>query len=83
VSSSKHTWRSGGCHCGVVRFEAALPQKVQAQACNCSMCQMVGFIHIITAKSRFRITVLLSVWGEKLLQAPFQSRRLVGERPVS
>ncbi len=55
MRSPNHTWRSGGCHCGAVRFEAALPQKVQAQSCNCSMCQMVGFIHIITAQSRFRV----------------------------
>ncbi len=50
------TWRTGGCHCGAVRFEAALPQSVEAQACNCSMCEKVGFIHIITPQSRFRIT---------------------------
>ena len=50
-----HTWRSGGCHCGAVRFEAALPDVVEAQACNCSMCQKLGFIHIIVPESRFRV----------------------------
>ncbi len=50
------TWHSGGCHCGAVRFEAALPPVVEAQACNCSMCEKVGFIHIIIPESRFRIT---------------------------
>ena len=50
------TWHAGGCHCGAVRFEAELPQRVEAQACNCSMCEKVGFIHIIVPESRFRIT---------------------------
>lgn len=48
-------WRSGGCHCGTVRFEAALPADVDAQSCNCSMCEMVGFVHVIVPESRFRI----------------------------
>jgi hypothetical protein len=38
-----------------VRFEAALPERVEAQACNCSMCQKVGFIHVIVPESRFRV----------------------------
>ena len=48
--------RTGGCHCGAVRFEVLLPEPVEAQACNCSMCDKVGFIHIITPESRFRLT---------------------------
>ncbi|MGZ8407150.1 MAG: GFA family protein [Caulobacteraceae bacterium] len=46
---------SGGCHCGAVRFEAEFPKQVEAQACNCSMCEKVGFIHLIVPESRFRI----------------------------
>jgi hypothetical protein len=49
------TWRGGGCHCGAVRFEAALPDAIEAQSCNCSICQMTGFVHIIVPKSRFRL----------------------------
>jgi len=49
-------WRSGGCHCGAVRFEAALPGAIEAQACNCSMCEKVGFVHVIVPESRFRLT---------------------------
>jgi len=55
-SGAPFTWRAGGCHCGGVRFEAALPDQVEAQACNCSMCGKVGFIHVIVPESRFRIT---------------------------
>lgn len=50
------TWRAGGCHCGAVRFEAALSEPVEAKTCTCSMCEKVGFIHIIVPESRFRLT---------------------------
>ncbi|HWE99055.1 MAG TPA: GFA family protein [Caulobacteraceae bacterium] len=53
---SGFSWRSGGCHCGAVRFEAALPDTIDAQACNCSMCEKVGFVHIIVPASRLRVT---------------------------
>ena len=49
------SWRSGGCHCGAVRYEAELPSVVEAQSCNCSMCRMTGFIHVIVPESRFRL----------------------------
>jgi len=52
---SAHSWRSGGCHCGAVRFEAALPEVIEAQSCNCSMCEKLGFIHVIVPESRFRL----------------------------
>jgi hypothetical protein len=50
------SWRSGGCHCGAVRFEVELPETVEAQTCNCSICRMTGYIHLIVPESRFRIT---------------------------
>ena len=50
------TWRAGGCHCAAVRFETALPAVIEAQACNCSICAMVGFVHVIVPQSRFRQT---------------------------
>jgi hypothetical protein len=49
------TWRAGGCHCGAVRFEASLPEVIEAQSCNCSICQMTGYVHIIVPNSRFRL----------------------------
>ena len=54
--STALAWRAGGCHCGAVRFEAALPARVEAQSCNCSMCAKTGFVHIIVPESRFRLT---------------------------
>ena len=49
-------WRGGGCHCRAVRFEAALPDTVEAQTCNCSICAMTGFLHVIVPATRFRVT---------------------------
>ncbi len=49
------TWRSGGCHCGAVRFEAALADHIEAQSCNCSICAKTGFVHVIVPESRFRL----------------------------
>ena len=56
MTETAMAWRAGGCHCGVVRFEAALPDPVEAQTCNCSICAMTGFLHIIVPQSRFRLT---------------------------
>lgn len=46
---------TGGCHCQAVRFEVELPEEVEAQSCNCSICTMTGFLHIIVPEARFRL----------------------------
>ena len=48
-------WRGGGCHCGAVRFEVQLPEVIEAQSCNCSVCTPTGFVHVIVPESRFRL----------------------------
>lgn len=46
----------GGCHCGTVRYEAEVPEPpVEALECNCSVCRMTGFLHIIVAHDRFKL----------------------------
>jgi hypothetical protein len=55
MTAEAFIWRAGGCHCGAVRFEAALPDQVEAQTCTCSICAKTGFIHIITSDRRFRL----------------------------
>lgn len=44
----------GGCHCGRVRFEVDAPATLDVLDCNCSMCRMTGFLHLIVSDSRFR-----------------------------
>ncbi|MGH8163992.1 MAG: GFA family protein [Rhodanobacteraceae bacterium] len=46
----------GGCHCRRVRFEVAAPATPQVQECNCSICRMTGFVHLIVPAARFRLT---------------------------
>ncbi len=45
----------GGCHCRRVRFEVDAPARLQVQDCNCSLCRMSGFLHLIVPASRFRL----------------------------
>ena len=56
MSAKPHmSWKKGGCHCGRVVFEVLAPGEIEVQACNCSMCNMTGFIHLIVPKSRFKL----------------------------
>ena len=47
--------RTGGCHCGRVRFEVKTPAQLRVTYCNCSICAKVGFLHVIVPKSHFRL----------------------------
>ncbi len=49
------TVHQGGCHCGAVRFEFDAPASLTVHACNCSICAMTGFQHIIVPGSHFRL----------------------------
>jgi hypothetical protein len=50
------SWKSGGCHCGAVRFEVLSTDEVEAVECTCSICRMTGFLHLIVPVERFRLT---------------------------
>lgn len=45
----------GGCHCRRVRFEVDAPAALTVQECNCSLCRMSGFWHLIVPAARFRL----------------------------
>ena len=45
----------GGCHCGTVRFTFRAPARVRVQRCNCSMCAMTGFEHLIVPAADFTL----------------------------
>jgi hypothetical protein len=45
----------GGCHCRRVVFEVDAPIELTVQDCNCSLCRMSGFLHLIVPASRFRL----------------------------
>ncbi len=46
----------GGCHCRAVRFDVTAPRAFTALDCNCSICRMSGFLHLIVPASRFVLT---------------------------
>ena len=53
---------TGGCHCGAVRFQVEAPDIIEAEDCNCSICRMSGFLHLIVPAAAFRL-----LQGEEVL----------------
>ena len=45
---------TGGCHCGLVRFEATIDM-ANAIACNCSICQKKGLLLTFVPEERFAL----------------------------
>ena len=45
----------GGCHCGAVAFEVQAPGRLTVSDCNCSICRMSGYQHLIVPRARFRL----------------------------
>ncbi|HWG29084.1 MAG TPA: GFA family protein [Steroidobacteraceae bacterium] len=54
-AASADVTHRGGCHCGAVAFEVDAPADLTALECNCSICRMTGFVHLIVPRSRFRL----------------------------
>ena len=46
----------GSCHCGAIKFEVEAADEVEVESCNCSICTMTGFLHLIVPLRDFRIT---------------------------
>jgi hypothetical protein len=44
----------GQCHCGAVRFEFDAPAEIDVTDCNCSMCDMTGYVHVFIPKGNLR-----------------------------
>jgi hypothetical protein len=51
----EHVTHRGGCHCGAVAFEVDAPADLEVLECNCSICTMTGFLHLIVPARRFRL----------------------------
>ncbi len=45
----------GQCHCGTVRFTVATMREVEVGECNCSICSMCGYQHLIVAADALTI----------------------------
>lgn len=46
---------TGGCHCRSVRFEGEVSEPLTALDCNCSICRMTGFLHVMIPHDRFTL----------------------------
>lgn len=57
--ASRVLQHSGDCHCGAVRFEFETDARAHLHRCNCSICERVGFLHLIIPRSVFK---LLTPW---------------------
>jgi hypothetical protein len=64
VSAPRLVTHRGGCHCGRVRFEVDAPADIAALDCNCSICRMSGFLHLIVPATRFRLLSGADALGE-------------------
>jgi len=47
MSASTQVTHRGGCHCGAVKFEVDAPARLVVQDCNCSICCMTGYWHLL------------------------------------
>ena len=46
----------GGCHCGLVRYAATVPEgPIQIDECDCSICGMSGYLHLIVPDAAFTL----------------------------
>lgn len=60
----------GGCHCAKVRFEVMAPAAFEIGDCNCSLCSLTGYQHLMVPAAQFR---LLS-GADDLLSYQFNTR---------
>lgn len=52
----------GGCHCGRIRFVVEAGGTLEVERCNCSICTMTGFLHLIVPSRHFHL-----IGGEEYL----------------
>ncbi len=45
----------GSCHCHAITFEVEAAEELEVEDCNCSICNKVGFLHLIVPKSKFTL----------------------------
>ncbi len=46
---------SGGCHCGQVKYEFESPSEITVHICNCSICRLTGYEHLIVPRGQFKL----------------------------
>ena len=59
VAASKDAPRvthTGGCHCGSVEWTVEAPAVLDTHTCNCSICDINHYQHLLVPESRFSLT---------------------------
>ena len=46
---------AGSCHCGAVRFEVEASEQLEVERCNCSICSISGYLHLIVPHANFKL----------------------------
>ena len=54
-AGEERVWHRGGCHCGAVVFQVLAPPDMVVHDCNCSICSLSGFLHLIVPRDCFRL----------------------------
>ena len=49
------TCLKGGCHCGAVRYEVKASLPLDTVQCNCSICSMSGYLHLLVGADQFSL----------------------------
>ena len=74
----------GSCHCKAIRFEIDVPEDIEAEECNCSICSKAGFLHLIIPLSKFRLisgSDCMSVYAFNTGTAKHTFCRICGIKP--
>jgi hypothetical protein len=45
----------GGCHCGKIKWQVQAPANLHTHTCNCSICEIHHYQHLIVPKDRFHL----------------------------
>ena len=45
----------GSCHCKAIIFEVEATEDSEIEKCNCSICSMSGYLHLIVPKKNFTL----------------------------
>ncbi|HZF27038.1 MAG TPA: GFA family protein [Steroidobacteraceae bacterium] len=53
--STEYVLHHGGCHCGAISYTVQAPADLEVWECNCSICTMTGFLHLIVPAERFHL----------------------------
>ncbi len=46
----------GSCHCGAVQIQVQVDADAVLKDCNCSICNRVGYLHLIVPKEQFELS---------------------------